>query len=196
MNPDWVTLNPWEMTSRQEIPKEVAQPSQEAVEEFVEPVEESREAYTPPDPTPVDQTQDVEETRVIEKPKPTAEELERQRMEQERIRQERIERERREEQERIAREAREEQERIERERQAQAERLNNMGRDAFGNQGVGETEGSEKESPREAETRAIPTGVRMPTTTAPGVDWAMESPLEDWVPDGQGQPAQTQYVGL
>lgn len=37
----------------------------------------------------------------------------------------------------------EEQEHIERERQDQAERLNSMGRDAFGNQGVGETEGSE-----------------------------------------------------
>ena len=36
-----------------------------------------------------------------------------------------------------------EQERIERERQEQAERLNYLGRDAFGNQGVGETEGSE-----------------------------------------------------
>ena len=35
------------------------------------------------------------------------------------------------------------QERIERERQQQPEQLNNMGRDAFGNQGVGETEGSE-----------------------------------------------------
>ncbi|MEA3476672.1 MAG: hypothetical protein U9R60_00705 [Bacteroidota bacterium] len=49
----------------------------------------------------------------------------------------------RQEQERIERERRDEQERIERERQEQAERLNNMGRDAFGNQGVGETEGSE-----------------------------------------------------
>ena len=35
------------------------------------------------------------------------------------------------------------QERIEREQQAQAERLNNLGRNAFGNQGVGETDGSE-----------------------------------------------------
>lgn len=115
----------------------------EEVEEYVEPVEESQEAYTPPDPKPVDQTQDVEETRVIEKPKPTAEELERKRIEQERIEQERREEQQRIEQERIEREKREEEERIERERQAQAERINNMGRDAFGNQGVGETEGSE-----------------------------------------------------
>ena len=120
-----------------------SQESIEEVEEYVEPVEETREAYTPPDPVEVDQTQDVEETKVIEKPKPTAEELERQRQQElERQRQQELERQRIE-QERIEREAREEQERIERERQAQAERLNNLGRDAFGNQGVGETEGSE-----------------------------------------------------
>ncbi len=119
------------------------EPIEEEVEEYVEPVEEVREAYTPPDPVEVDQTQDVEETKVIEKPKPTAEELERQRQQElERQRQQELERQRIE-QERIEREAREEQERIERERQAQAERLNNLGRDAFGNQGVGETEGSE-----------------------------------------------------
>jgi outer membrane biosynthesis protein TonB len=88
----------------------------EEVEEYVEPVQEVREAYTPPDPVEVDQTQDVEETKVVEKPKPTAEELQRQRQEQERI---------------------------ERERQQQAERLNNLGRNAFGNQGVGQTDGSE-----------------------------------------------------
>lgn len=116
---------------------------EEDVEEYVEPVEEVREAYTPPDPVEVDQTQDVEETKVVEKPKPTAEELERQRLEQERIEREKREEQERIEQERIEREAREEQERIERERQAQAERLNNLGRDAFGNQGVGENEGGE-----------------------------------------------------
>ena len=115
----------------------------EEVEEYAEPVEETREAYTPPDPVQVDQTQDVEETRVREEPKPTPEELERQRQEeQERQRQAELERQRIE-QERIERELREEQERIERERQQQAERLNNLGRDAFGNQGVGKTEGSE-----------------------------------------------------
>jgi len=57
-------------------------------------------------------------------------------------RQAELERERLE-QERIERELREEQERIEREQQQRAEQLNNMGRDAFGRQGVGETEGSE-----------------------------------------------------
>lgn len=120
-----------------------AQEPVEEVEEYTEPVRETREAYTPPDPVEVDQTQDVEQTKVIEKPKPTAEELERQRQQElERQRQAELERQRIE-QERIAREAREEQERIERERQAQAERLNNLGRDAFGNQGVGESEGGE-----------------------------------------------------
>jgi len=117
--------------------------SPEIVEEVIEPIQETVETYTPPDPTPVDNTQDVEETKVKEEPKPTAEELERQRQEElERQRQADLERERLE-QERIERELREEQERIERERQQRAEQLNNMGRDAFGRQGVGETEGSE-----------------------------------------------------
>ena len=120
----------------------VVEETQEVVEE-AEPVEEIPDTYTPPDPTPVDHTQDVEETPVKEEPKPTAEELERQRQaELERERQAELERQRLE-QERIERERREEQERIERERREQAERLNNLGRDAFGRQGVGETEGSE-----------------------------------------------------
>jgi hypothetical protein len=123
--------------------QEITQATDEPSEEYVEPVEESTPAYTPPDPTPIDQTQDVEEVQVKEKPKPTAEEIERQRqVELERQRQREVERQRIE-QERIAKEAREEEERIERERQARAEQLNNMGRDAFGRQGVGETEGSE-----------------------------------------------------
>ncbi len=118
----------------------VVEETPEFVEEIPEPVQEVVETYTPPDPTPVDNTQDVEEVQVKEDPKPTAEELERERIEQERIEREAQERI---EQERIEREAREEQERIEKERQEQAARLNNAGRNAFGNQGVGETEGSE-----------------------------------------------------
>ncbi|MEN8226771.1 MAG: hypothetical protein ABFS38_01355 [Bacteroidota bacterium] len=113
------------------------------IEEETEPVQQVVESYTPPDPKPVDNTQDVEETRVKEDPKPTAEELKRQRQEElERQRQAELERQRLE-QERIERERREEEARIERERQERAEQLNNMGRDAFGRQGVGETEGSE-----------------------------------------------------
>ena len=136
MGDDQQAGNPDEEVSRETEPEEVT-------EEYVEAVEESQEAYTPPDPTPVDQAQDLEESQVKEDTKPTPEELERQRQEVlERQRQEELERERIE-QERIEREQREEQERIERERQAQAERLNNLGRDAFGNQGVGDTEGSE-----------------------------------------------------
>ena len=120
----------------------IVQETQEIVEES-EPLQEVVESYTPPDPTPVDNTQDVEETRVKEDPKPTAEELKRQRQETlERQRQAELERQRLE-QERIERERREEEEQIQRERQEQAERLNNMGRNAFGRQGVGETEGSE-----------------------------------------------------
>jgi len=123
--------------------QEITQAADEPSEEYVEPVEETTPAYTPPDPTPIDQTQDVEEVKVKEKPKPTAEEIKRQQdAEVERQRVAEVERQRIE-QERIEREAREEQERIERERQARAEQLNNMGRDAFGNQGVGETAGGE-----------------------------------------------------
>jgi hypothetical protein len=138
----------------------VAQEAEEVPEEVFQPVEETepepvQEQYTPPpDPVPADQTQDVEETPVQEEPQPTAEELEQQRLEQERLERERREREEAErqrlEQERIERERREreeaerlERERIERERQQQAERIQNMGRDAFGRQGAGETEGSE-----------------------------------------------------
>ncbi len=117
--------------------------AEEIPEEIVAPIPEP--VYTPPEPTPVDQTQDVEEVKVKEEPKPTPEELQRKREEQERIQQERIEKERiekeRVEQERIEREKREEEERIEREKQAQAERINNLGKNAFGKQGVGETDG-------------------------------------------------------
>jgi hypothetical protein len=121
----------------------VVEESREMPEPEAEPVREVTETYTPPDPKPVEQTQDVEVTKVKEVPKPTPEELERQRQaELERQRLADLERQRLE-QERIEREQREEQERIERERQEQAERLNNLGRNAFGRQGVGETEGSE-----------------------------------------------------
>lgn len=111
------------------------------VEEYVEPVQETRESTPPPDPVEVDQTQDVEETRVREEQRQA--DLERQRQQElERQRQAELERQRIE-QERIERERREEEERIERERQAQAERISNAGRNAFGRQGVGETEGGE-----------------------------------------------------
>jgi colicin import membrane protein len=123
--------------------QEITQAADEPSEEYVEPVKESTPAYTPPDPKPVDQTQDVEEVQVKEKPKPTAEEIKRQK-EQELERQRVAELERqRIEQERIEQQKREEEARIARERQERADQLNNMGRDAFGRQGVGETEGSE-----------------------------------------------------
>ena len=132
----------------------VVEQEQELVEESYEPPPEPVEEYIPPDPTPVDNTQDVEETRVREEPKPTAEELEQQRLERERIERERQQREEAErqrlEQERLERErlererqAREEQERIQRERQARQEQLQNMGRNAFANQGQGNAEGSQ-----------------------------------------------------
>ncbi len=121
----------------------IVEETQEFIEELPEPVQEEQQAYTPPDPVPVDNTQDVEETVVKEDPKPTPEELKREREKVlERQRQAELERQRIE-QERVERERREEEARIEREKQQRAQQLNNMGRDAFGRQGVGETEGSE-----------------------------------------------------
>lgn len=121
------------------VSRETVEQSGEEDREFQEEVR----AQTRPQPVRADQTQDLEETRVKEPSGPTPEELERQRQEAlERQRLEALERERLE-QERIERERREEQERIERERQQQAERLNNLGRDAFGRQGVGEADGSQ-----------------------------------------------------
>jgi len=121
----------------------VAEAQEEVQEEAPEPVQQVIRETPPPTPRVVEQTQDVEETKVKEPPKPTPEELERQHQaELERQRQAELERQRLE-QERIERERREEEERIERERQQQAQRINNAGRNAFGNQGVGETEGSQ-----------------------------------------------------
>ena len=84
----------------------------------------------------MDQTQDVEEVKVKEEPRPDPEEIRRRQEEADRIRRERAEAER------IEREP-PEQERIERERQEKADRLNKLGQNAFGNKGVGETEGSQ-----------------------------------------------------
>jgi len=121
------------------VSRETVEQSGEVDREFQEEIR----AQTRPQPVRPDQTQDLEETRVKEPSGPTPEELERQRQEAlERQRLEALERERLE-QERIERARREEQERIERERQQQAERLNNLGRDAFGRQGVGESDGSQ-----------------------------------------------------
>lgn len=118
------------------------QPVEEIIEESTPPPEP---AYTPPDPTSVDNTQDVEEVKVKEDPKPTPEEIQRQREEQERVQREREEQQQLERERvelaRIERERREEQERIEKERQEQAERQDNLGKNVFGNKGVGETDG-------------------------------------------------------
>jgi colicin import membrane protein len=129
---------PVEEESREQ-PAVQESPGQTAVQEPREQVQRE----TPPDRTS-DQTQDVEQTRVKEPATPTPEELERQRQaELERQKQAELERQKQAELERIERERREEQERIERERQQQAERINNLGRDAFGRQGIGETDGSQ-----------------------------------------------------
>ena len=132
----------------------VIEESMELPEPEMAPVNEVVETPDTPDPVPEELTQDLEETKVKEDPGPTPEELERQRQaELERQRQAELERQRqaeleRQRQEQLERERQEELERqrqaeLERQRQEQAERLNNLGRSAFGRQGVGETEGSE-----------------------------------------------------
>jgi hypothetical protein len=50
--------------------QEITQAADESSEEYVEPVQESTPAYTPPEPAEVDQTQDVEEVQVKEPPNP------------------------------------------------------------------------------------------------------------------------------
>jgi hypothetical protein len=129
-------------------PAEVAETEREVMET------PAREQTPVREQSPAELTQDVEETKVKEDPKPTPEELERQRQEElERQRQAELERQRQAELERqrqaeLERQRQEQAERqrqaeLERQRQEQAERLNNAGRSAFGRQGVGENEGSE-----------------------------------------------------
>lgn len=141
-----------------DLPVESASARQE--EESVPPVveqvreQEAEEILPTPEPVREDLTQDVEETKVVERPQPTPEELERQRQaelerqrqaELERQRQAELERQRQEELERQrqAELERQRQAELERQRQQQAERINNAGQSAFGRQGVGDAEGSE-----------------------------------------------------
>jgi hypothetical protein len=133
-----------------------------------EVVESIPEETAPPpapaiaEPQPADQTQDIEEVAVKEDPKPTAEELRREREQAERLRkQQEEERIRRAEEERIRKEQEEERKRVEEERlrrQQQAERLNRMGENTFGRQGVGEQEGSEGVNPGTGTNQGTTTG--------------------------------------
>ena len=126
-------------------------PNQPIVEESPEivetTVEELVEASAPePDPTPVDNTQDVEEVKVKEKAQPTAEEI-RARQEAEAKRIKEIEQEKiRQEEERVRQEAEKARLAELQKQQDQAERLSNLGEGAFGKQGVGEKTGSEGEA--------------------------------------------------
>jgi len=143
--------------------------------QVTEEVIEEAPAYTPPPPpaaskpAPADNTQDVEEVKVKEDPKPSAEEIRKQEAEAQRIRQEQeAERIRRAEEERIRQEQLAEQRRIEEERQRieeerrkqeeQANRINNLGRNTFGRQGVGEQDGSEGVSPGTGTNQGTTTG--------------------------------------
>jgi hypothetical protein len=135
--------------------------------QVTEEVIEETPAYTPPppavrEPAPADNTQDVEEAKVKEDPQPSAEEIAQQRAEAERIRKEQeAERIRRAEEERIRQEQLAEQRRIEEERrkqEEQANRINNLGRNTFGRQGVGEQDGSEGVSPGPGTNQGTTTG--------------------------------------
>jgi colicin import membrane protein len=141
--------------------------------EVAEPVPVS-EPSTPPPAAPVektiDQTQDIEEVKVKEDPKPTAEEIRREREQAELIqKQQEEERIRREEAERIRRQEEaerkrleEEQRRLEEERRRREERAaeaDNRGKTAFGGrQGVGEQEGTQGENPGTGTNQGTTTG--------------------------------------
>lgn len=136
--------------------------------QVTEEVIEEAPAYTPPPPptaseaAPADNTQDVEEVKVKEDPKPSAEEIRRQEAEAEQVRKaQEAERIRRAEEERIRQEQLAEQRRIEEERrkqEEQANRINNLGRNTFGNQGVGEQDGSEGVNPGTGTNQGTTTG--------------------------------------
>ena len=142
-------------------------PELEIAQVVPEVVEESQPEPAPVDPVyedplPVDNTQDVEETPIKEDPKPTAEEIRKQQEEVERIRkEEEDERIRKAEEDRIRQEQEAErlrQEEEERIRQEKADRLNNMGKNTFGQQGVGEDEGSEGIKPGTGTNQGVTTG--------------------------------------
>ncbi len=142
-------------------------PELEITQAVTEVVEETIPDPVPADPvyteaTPVDNTQDIEETPVKEDPKPTAEEIRKQQIENDRIRKEKDdERIRIETENRIKRE--EEAERIrlaeiERVKQEKIDRLDNMGKNTFGRQGVGVDDGSEGINPGTGTNQGVTTG--------------------------------------
>ncbi|MEX0986203.1 MAG: hypothetical protein WD052_01915 [Bacteroidales bacterium] len=133
---------------------DIAENTPERVETVPEPVSSESK--------PRDNTQDVEEVIVKEDPKPTAEEI---RKQQEAIERAKIQKEQQRlqqlEEERIRKEQEAERKRIEEERlrkEQQADRLNNMGRNTFGRQGVGETDGSEGVNPGTGTNQGTNTG--------------------------------------
>lgn len=155
---------------------EIAQNVPEVIEETQPEPAPADPVYEDPvyeEPLPADNTQDVEEAPIKEDPVPSAEELRKQREETERIRKEREEAERvrkaeaeaerirKAEEERIRKE--QEAERLrkleeERVKQEKADRLNNMGQNAFGQQGVGEEDGSEGVTPGSGTNQGVTTG--------------------------------------
>ncbi len=139
---------------------EVAQAQPEFVEEAQPEPAPSDPVYE--DPLPEDNTQDVEETPVKEDPQPTAEEIRKQKEEVARVKKEREdERIRKEEEDKILREQEAERIRLAEEarlKQENADRLSNMGKNTFGQQGVGEEEGSEGINPGSGTNQGVTTG--------------------------------------
>jgi len=136
-----------------------------------EPVQESIQETIPepsvPEPrvvedTPADNTQDIEEVKVKEDPKPTAEEIRKQQAEAERIRKEQeAEKQRLAEEERIKQEKEAERKRLEEEqriRDEQARAASDRARNAFGRPGVGDQSGSEGVNPGSGTNQGAETG--------------------------------------
>lgn len=113
---------------------------EETIEEPAPIAEESVEPASPPVQEEIieEEVQDFEESPVKEN-KPTPEEIRQQQIEAEKERQRKLEEERQ-------RQAELERQRIQREREEQADKLNRLGESAFGNKGVGESQGSQGEA--------------------------------------------------
>jgi len=126
------------------------------------PVESSVPEPKVAESKPVDNTQTVEEVKVKETPKPSAEEIRKQKEEEERIQKEKEqERIRLAEEERIRKEQEAERQRLEEERRLREEKAaaaSNLGRNAFGRQGVGDQTGSEGVNPGTGTNQGSSTG--------------------------------------
>lgn len=174
---------------------EIAQNVPEVVEETLPDPAPADPVYEEPayeEPLPADNTQDVEETPIKEDPKPSAEEIRKQQEEIDRINREKeaerikkIEEDRIRKEEEAERIKKAEEERIrkeeERARQEKADKISNMGQGAFGQQGVGEEDGSEGVNPGSGTNQGVTTG----SPGAPNYGDGQGLGDKDWGLDGR-----------